>query len=196
MKRLYIYGIMLVPVLMLIGCGVRSVSLNPEATKRVVKTVPDWYNSPSDFIPEGYIGSRATDTSRDMMTADEKAQNAARGALRLQIEDIGETGNDRFVRETGLDEASEMVKRFEGTNRSASDAVLKNTKVHKSETHVEEEIYRAFVLIITPDPELELLRQLEQDAELMAKFEATEYYGDLSERLEKYRARANAKKNQ
>ena len=84
---------------------------------------------------------------------------------------------------------SEIVKRFEGGNQSASEAVLSLTTVHKSETHVEGSIYRAYVLIITPDPELALMRELERDAELMEKFEQTEYFSDLQKRIEAARDR-------
>ena len=41
--------------------------------------------------------------------------------------------------------------------------------------------------MVAPDPALETLRQLEQDKELMAKFEQTDYFNDLSKRLAKYR---------
>ena len=191
MKRWTVFSLVVVFILGMSGCGGSgSVNLNPEATKATIKAVPKWYNNPVDYIPEGSIGERATETSRDMMIADEKAQNAARGALRLQIEDIGETGNTRFVKETGLDRDSEIVKRFEGGNVSASASVLRNTRVIKSETHVEQGgIYRAYVLMTAPDPELELFRQLERDKELMEKFEQTEYFNGLSERIEKYKER-------
>ncbi len=174
----------------IISCGRGTgPSLVPDPTKAMVKKTPSFYNNPSDYIPEGYIGERATETSRDMMIADEKAQNAARGALRLQIEDIGETGNTRFVEENGLDAESAVVKRFTGGNESASAAALRNSRVIKSETYVDGDVYRVFVLMIAPDPELELMRQLERDKELMEQFKETEYFKELSEKIEKYRER-------
>jgi hypothetical protein len=190
MKRWTVFSLVVVFILGATGCSNESVDLNPKATESTIKSAPDWYTNPSDHIPEGSIGERATETSRDMMIADEKAQNAARGALRLQLEDIGETGNDRFVKETGLDGDSEIVKRFEGGNRSASASALKNSRVVKNQTRVEKGgIYRAYVLMIAPDPQLELLRQLARDKDIMEKFEQTEYFNDLSDRLDKYKER-------
>ena len=173
---------------MALNCtGSSGPNLNPDPTKKTINTVPDWYNNPDKYIPEGMIGVPATETSRDMMIAAEKAQNAARGALRLQISDIGETGNTRFVKETGLDAESQIVKRFEGGNESASSSALEASKVIHNETKKDGVVYRAYVLMCAPDPALETLRQLEQDKELMAKFEQTDYFNDLSKRLAKYR---------
>ena len=42
-------------------------------------------------------------------------------------------------------------------------------------------------LVMIGGETLETLRQLEQDKELMAKFEQTDYFNDLSKRLAKYR---------
>jgi len=189
MKKTTILAMIILSLCILVGCSNKSINLNPDPTKAVVKAAPDWYSNPNEFIPEGYIGTRATETSRDMMVADEKAQNAARGALRLQIEDVGETGNRRFVEETGLDAESEIVKRFTGGNESASAAALRGSKVLKSETHVEKDIYRAYILMIVPDPDLELFRQLEEDKALMEKFKETDYFNDLSVKIEKYMKR-------
>ena len=167
--------------------GSSGPNLNPEPTRSTIKAVPDFYTDPDKYTPEGMIGARASETSRDMMIADEKAQNAARGSLRLQVKDIGETGNTRFVKETGLDAESQIVKRFEGGNESASSSALEASRVIHNETQKDGVVYRAYVLMVIPDPALETLRQLEQDKELMAKFEQTDYFNDLSKRLARYR---------
>ncbi len=169
------------------GCGNKSVNISPKATHSTIKSVPDWYNNHIDFIPNGYIGVKANDTSRDMMISEEKAQNAARGRLRLQIKDIGKTGDDRWNQETGLGAESDLTKRFMGGNQSASAHALRGSRLIKSETRIEKEgVYRTYVIMIAPDPALELLRQLEKDKELMDKFEETNYFKDLSKQLDKY----------
>jgi|TARA_Y100000310_G_scaffold292003_1_gene320405 hypothetical protein len=182
----------LVAVLLLVGCG-QKVDITPEAERRTIQSQPDWYVAPDSHVPEGYIYARANDLSRDMMGSEEKAQTMARGILRTNTEDIGQAGAERFFRETGLDEDSDIGKNFQSGQESASDKVLTNTKVIKSETVIEKtsgrDLYRTYVLMTVPDPELETLRQLEKDKLLMMQFEATEYFGELSKKLERFRNR-------
>ena len=64
---------------------------------------------------------------------------------------------------------------------------LEASRVIHNETQKDGVVFRAYVLMVIPDPALETLRQLEQDKELMAKFEQTDYFNDLSKRLAKYR---------
>lgn len=170
-----------------------SVSLNPSPFVDNASSinVPEWYVEPSVEIPRGYIGATASETSRNMQVAMEKAQNSARGQMRLQIKDIGEAGSDRFRKEIGDDNSSSYYEFFEIATRSASDSAILNTKTAKSEIQKDGQIYRAYILMIAPDPELEVINELKKDDELWIEFQKTEFFNDLHNRIEEYKKENN-----
>ncbi|MBL7110280.1 MAG: hypothetical protein ISS11_08585, partial [Candidatus Marinimicrobia bacterium] len=161
--------------------------LNPTVKETGSSGIPKWYLNPNTRIKVGFIGATATETSRDIQTAMDKAQSAARGQLRMQIQDIGESGSDRFVKETGINDNSKIIKSFEIANRSASAAVLRKTELEISDIQKDGALYRAYVLLIAPDPELESVNEMKKDQELYLEFQKTEYFKDLNERLEKFK---------
>ena len=66
--------------LLIIGCGSKGgPDLSPEASRKTIKTAPDWYLSPPS--KEGFIGQATTATSQDMQMATDKARTAAATAL-------------------------------------------------------------------------------------------------------------------
>ncbi len=170
----------------------KSVPLTPYVKPTGSTGIPNWYLDPSTKIPTGYIGGVGNETSRDMGTALEKAKNAARGELRLNAKDIGEAGSDRFKKETGLNDHSNFIQSWEVATRSASDAVLNNTKTVISDVQQDGGVYRAYVLMVAPNPELALVDELKKDEELWVEFQKTEFFNDLHSRLEEFnKSKAN-----
>ncbi|MDP7126592.1 MAG: hypothetical protein QF859_07110 [Candidatus Marinimicrobia bacterium] len=165
----------------------KSVPLTPSVKPTGSTGIPDWYLNPNFKIPTGFIGGVGNETSRDMGTALEKAKNAARGELRMNAEDIGEAGSDRFKKETGFNDHSKFVQSWEVATRSASDAMLKNTKTVISDVQKDGSVYRAYVLMTSPNPELAIVDELQKDEELWVEFQKTEFFNDLHSRLEEYK---------
>jgi len=161
-------------------------SLNPTPKGTESTGIPEWFLAPNTNIPDGFIGAVGTETSMDMQLAMEKAQNAARGLLRIQIEDIGVSGSDRFVKEVGSNHSTKLIKSFTSANQSASNAVLSNSKVELTDVQDEEGVYRVYVLVITENPEIRIVNELKMDEEIWIEFQKTEYFKDLNQRLENF----------
>ena len=82
--RNYILFTLLIFGLLIIGCGSKSgPDLSPEASRKTVKNLPDWYmNTP---VKDGYQYSAAEATSQSMQLAVDKARVAAVSNLSQMI---------------------------------------------------------------------------------------------------------------
>ena len=71
--------------LILTGCGSKGgPDLSPEASRKTIKTAPDWMLNPSD--KQGFVQHSSTATSQDIQMALDKARTSAATTLAGLIE--------------------------------------------------------------------------------------------------------------
>lgn len=176
---------------MLTGCGSKSgPDLSPDASKRTLGDMPDWFlNNPEN---EGYKYYAATETSRDMQMAIDKAALTAANALAGQMDSEMNALVKRAKEETGLGDNSDVIDRFSSTQEQIISNSLQDYKIKHKDIQIESgNIYRAYVLIEWDEgaANKRLLAQIKADEALYTAMRTTELFDEMEEKTEAYRQR-------
>ena len=180
--------------LFIIGCGSKSgPDLSPEASRKTVKNLPDWYmNTP---VKDGYQYSAAEATSQSMQLAVDKARVAAVSNLSQMIKSEWNGYTKRVQEETGMGSDSSLLDQFSTTQENVISNQLDNVRVKEKEIQVENsagtQIYRAFVLVEFDEnaAQAKLLAQIKADQQLYDAIKASELIDEMEQKVEAYRQR-------
>ena len=180
--------------LFIIGCGSKSgPDLSPEASRKTVKNLPDWYmNTP---VKDGYQYSAAEATSQSMQLAVDKARVAAVSNLSQMIKSEWNGYTKRVQEETGMGSDSKLLDQFSTTQENVISNQLDNVRVKEKEIQVENSdgtrIYRTFVLVEFDEnaAQAKLLAQIKADQQLYDAIKAAELIEEMEQKVEAYRQR-------
>ena len=180
--------------LFIIGCSSKSgPDLSPEASRKTVKNLPDWYmNTP---VKDGYQYSAAEATSQSMQLAVDKARVAAVSNLSQMIKSEWNGYTKRVQEETGMGSDSKLLDQFSTTQENVISNQLDNVRVKEKEIQVENSdgtrIYRAFVLVEFDEnaAQAKLLAQIKADQQLYDAIKAAELIEEMEQKVEAYRQR-------
>ena len=180
--------------LFIIGCGSKSgPDLSPEASRKTVKNLPDWYmNTP---IKDGYQYSAAEATSQSMQLAVDKVRVAAVSNLSQMIKSEWNGYTKRVQEETGMGSDSSLLDQFSTTQENVISNQLDNVRVKEKEIQVENsagtQIYRAFVLVEFDEnaAQAKLLAQIKADQQLYDAIKASELIDEMEQKVEAYQQR-------
>jgi len=167
--------------------------LNPDASKKTLVSMPDWYlNLP---VNEGYKYVTATSTSRDMQVAVDKATLGASNKLAGQVKSEMNAVVDRVQKETGLGKDSDIIDVFTQTQEQIISTSLEGWKVSNKAIEVEKtdagRIYRAYVMVEWDEgaAQKQLLAKIKGDKQLFDAMEASELLDNMEEKVQRYRER-------
>ena len=193
MKNVYITSITVFGLLF-IGCGSRSgPDLSPEASRKTVKNLPDWYlNTP---VKEGFKYQTAEATSQSMQLAVDKARVAAVSNLSQMIKSEWNGYTKRVQEETGMGSDSKLLDQFSSTQENVISNQLEGVIVKEKDVQVENSdgtrIYRVFVLVEFDEnaSQEKLLAQIKADQVLYDAIKASELIDEMEHKVEEYRQR-------
>ena len=193
MRNYYLFTLLIFGLL-IIGCGSKSgPDLSPEASRKTVKNLPDWYLKTP--VKDEYQYSAAEATSQSMQLAVDKARVAAVSNLSQMIKSEWNGYTKRVQEETGMGSDSKLLDQFSTTQENVISNKLDNVKVKEKEIQVENSdgtrIYRAFVLVEFDEnaAEAKLLAQIKADQQLYDAIKATELIEEMEQKVEAYRRR-------
>ena len=180
--------------LFIIDCGSKSgPDLSPEASRKTVKNIPDWYlNTP---VNDGYQYAAAEATSQSMQLAVDKARVAAVSNLSQMIKSEWNGYTKRVQEETGMGSDSKLLDQFSTTQENVISNQLENVIVKEKEIQVENSggtrIYRIFVLVELDENAAQdkLLAQIKADQQLYDAIKASELIDEMEQKVEAYRQR-------
>ena len=187
MKKYLILTIITVS-LFIIGCGTKGgPDLTPEASRKTVKNLPDWYmNTP---VKNGFQYAGAEATSQSMQLAVDKARVAAVSNLSQMIKSEWNGYTKRVQEETGMGSDSKLLDQFSTTQENVISNQLENVLVKEKEIQVENSggtrIYRAFVLVELDEnaAQEKLLAQIKADQQLYDAIKAAELIDKMEKKL-------------
>ena len=180
--------------LLIIGCGSKSgPDLSPEASRKTVKNLPEWYmNTP---VKDGYQYAGAEATSQSMQLAVDKARLGAVSNLSQMIKSEWNGYTKRVQEETGMGSDSKLLDQFSTTQENVISNQLENVMVKEKEIQIENsngtQIYRAFVLVELDEnaAQEKLLAQIKADQQLYDAIKAAELIDEMEQKVEAYRQR-------
>ena len=193
MNKLFITYITIIGFLF-IGCGSKSgPDLSPEASRKTVKNLPDWYlNTP---VKEGFKYQAAEATSQSMQLAVDKARVAAVSNLSQMIKSEWNGYTKRVQEETGMGSDSKLLDQFSSTQENVISNQLEGVIVKEKDIQVEKSdgtrIYRVFVLVEFDENAAneKLLAQIKADQQLYDAIKASELVDEMEQKVEAYRQR-------
>ena len=180
--------------LLFIGCGSKSgPDLSPEASRKAVKNLPEWFvNTP---VKEGFKYTAAQATSQSMQLAVDKARVAAVSNLSQMIKSEWSGYTKRVQEETGMGSESKLLDQFSTTQENVISNQLENVMVQERDIQVENSdgtrIYRVFILVeydLNAANE-KLLAQIKADQQLYDAIRASELVDEMEQKVEAYRQR-------
>lgn len=143
--------------------------------------IPSWYlNKPTD---PNYFFASATQTSRDMQAAMDRATQNARVQISQTVNSHVESITEDFTEEVGADESSQYLSYFMTASRTVTDNSLSGSQVVSSDVVRDGDLWRAYVLVQYPigAANQALVDQLKQDEQLYTRFRAAEAFKKLDE---------------
>ena len=193
MKNYFLLTIMTIGLL-LIGCGSKSgPDLSPEASRKTVKNLPDWYISPPQLDDYKYAAAEAT--SQSMQLAVDKARVAAVSNLSQMIKSEWNGYTKRVQEETGMGSESKLLDQFSSTQENVISNQLEGIMVKEKDIQVENsngtQIYRVFVLVEFDEnaAQEKLLAQIKADQQLYDAIKVSELVDEMEQKVEEYRQR-------
>ncbi len=194
MKKHYL-SLIIITALFLAGCGSKGgPDLTPEASRKTIKSAPDWFQNPP--LKEGHITNASSATSQDMQMALDKARTSAASTLAGLIESEWNGLVKRAQEETGLAENSQIIDHFSNTQEQIISNRLRDIRVAQREIMEEKtddgtRIYRAYVLVEYDEgaAQKRLLAQIKADEQLYTAMRSTELYDEMEQKVEAYRQR-------
>ncbi len=181
-------------LLLLANCGTRTgPDLSPEASRKTLSNLPDWYLEPP--FKEGFRYETSTATSQDIQMAVNKASLDASNKLAGQVKSEMNGLIKRVQEETGLGEDSHVIDQFSQTQEQVIATALEDWKITKKEIQEEKSntgrIYRAYVLVEWDEgaAQKRFLSKIKSNEQIYTAIRATELYEEMEAKVEKYRER-------
>lgn len=174
----------------LVGCGsskqpASAPGSGPEP-EQVIDQAPDWYMSP----PEDSLAITATasEVSRDMQLAVDKAKTSARSAIAEQLGTKYEGLTKRFQEETGVGPDSELLDQYVNAYKTVTQQTLESTSAREQEVVGEGDRYRAYVLmeLSLSQANQALMDRIEDNRNMWTRFRATEAWEELEQEIRAY----------
>jgi len=195
MKKYFIFTL-IISGLIITGCTSKGgPDLSPEASRKTVKNLPEWYmNTP---VKDGYQYSTAEATSQSMQLAVDKARVAAVSNLSQMIKSEWNGYTKRVQEETGMGSDSKLLDQFSTTQENVISNQLENVMVKEKDIQLENSdgirIYRVFVLVEFDENAAQerLLDQIKADQQLYDAIKAAELVDEMEQKVEAYRERNN-----
>ena len=192
-----LFTIIIMSALILIGCGSKGgPDLSPEASRKTIKSAPDWMLNPP--YKEGFVQHASTATSQDIQMALDKARTSAATTLAGLIESEWNGLIKRAQEEIGLAENSKIIDHFSNTQEQVisnrlQDIRVARRKLQEEKTDDSRRIYRAYVLVEYDQgaSKKRLLAKIKADEQLYNALRATELYEEMEDKVEAYRQRHN-----
>ena len=171
-------------------------SLFSEQVAEVIANEPDWWTNPDE--KEGFVYGKGSGASRSKDASRMKAKNDVINDLSQKSKVITEGRTSFFTSETGTDENSELLEKFDNVQNTVWGGAVDGWVEIKSQTVVENSqdqqgkrktLYRTYILgaIDQGAADKKLLAQINRDKALRAAFEATKAQDKLQEELTKYK---------
>ena len=193
-KRTYKLSLIIIIGLFILNCGSnKGPDLSPDASRKTLKDVPEWYITTPE--KEGFKYVASTSTSQDLQLAVNKATLDASNRLAGQVESEMNALVKRAQEETGLGPDSHIIDQFSQVQEQVITTSLKDWSVSKKEIQEEKSdvgrIYRTYVLIEwdAGAAHQRLLEQLKQNEEIYTQIRATELFDEMEKKVEAYRER-------
>jgi len=156
------------------------------ASRSTLKSMPKWYSKPPK--DDKFLYAPATATSRDLQISLNKAEAEGRLQLGQQLEVKFSALTRRFAEETGEGAGAQLLQEYEQTYKAVVSQVLVGTKPRESKFQIEDGVYRAWVLMELPvgAASERLLKQIQQQEQMYARFRASQAFKELNAEVEKY----------
>jgi hypothetical protein len=156
------------------------------ASKATLRSMPGWFKKPPK--DKDFLYAPATATSRDLQIALNKAEAEGRLQLGQQLEVKYSALTRRFAEETGAGAGAQLLQEYEQTYKAVVSQVLIGTKPKDTKFQVEDGVYRAWALMELPvgAASERLLKQIQQQEQMYARFRASAAYKELNDEVEKY----------
>ena len=193
MKKIILLILMLV---IFIGCASKKgPDLSPDASRKTIGNMPEWFINPPK--KEGFRYNASTATSQDMQMALDKARTSAATTLAGLVESEWNGLVKRAQEETGLGPDSDIIDQFSNTQEQIISKRLNDISI--SEQTVQDErtdkgrIYRAYVLVEFNEGAANerLLAQIKANEKIYTAIRASELFDEMEEKVAKYRERYN-----
>mgnify|MGYP006118105507 CR=1 FL=1 len=193
--KINVLFICIISTLLISGCRSKGgPDLSPDASKKTIKSAPDWFLNPP--LKAGFLTNSSSATSQDMQMALDKARTSAASTLAGLIESQWNGLVKRAQEETGLAESSQVIDHFSNTQEQIISNRLKDIRVSQREILEEKtddgrRIYRAYILVEYDEgaAQKRLLAKIKADEQLYTAMRATELYDEMETKVEAYRKR-------
>jgi hypothetical protein len=166
-------------VIIFVGCGSSQTQVGD-------CQLPAWYtNLPSD---PNYLFQPATETSRDLQVAINKATITARTEISRQVEVKMEAMQKKFDEETGFGKDAQLSKMYTEGIKTIVSGVLNGSKVKYQEPCQTGEIWRGTVLVEYPigAANQALVQQLKSQEQLYTRFRASKTFEELQDDVKRF----------
>ena len=193
MKKVIVLFTMFV---LIIGCAdKKGPDLSPDASRKTIGNMPEWFINPPK--KESFRYNAATATSQDMQMALDKARTSAATTLAGLVESEWNGLAKRAQEETGLGPYSDIIDQFSNTQEQIISKRLNDISI--AEQTVQDErtdkggIYRAYVLVEFNEGAANerLLAQIKANEKIYTAIRATELFDEMEEKVAKYREQYN-----
>ena len=183
---------LLVTLLLTVGCGGSKKMVTTKATKEAMDNIPKWYLNPP--TESDYIFATATDKSRDLGMAVDKAAMSARRDIAKKIEVKLESLGKRFQDEVVLGEDTEIMDKYTTSMKEIVSTVLSGTNIDKKKVFKEGDFFRVYVLVSYSEgaASKRMADKIRQQKALMTKFQATKAWEELSKEVERFEQKKKA----
>ena len=179
-----------------IGCaGKKGPDLSPDASRKTIGNMPEWFMNPPK--KEGFRYNAGTATSQDMQLALDKARTSAATTLAGLVESEWNGLAKRAQEETGLGPDSDIIDQFSNTQEQIISKQLNDLFIAEQTVQDEKSdkgrIYRAYVLVEFNEGAANerLLDQLKANEKIYNAIRATELFEEMEDKVAKYRERYN-----
>jgi hypothetical protein len=160
---------------------------DPAPSKKAIQDIPEWIITPPKATADKSYSSGQGD-SRDMSIAINAAEADARNkmsqGLSVQMKSLEDKFQSSVRGEAGGEEA---LNTFRQAVRATTDQTLNGTTVASRKVTMDPSgtTYRVFVLMEGPSSSKVLMDKVKADANLMARFRASQAFQDLDAELKK-----------
>lgn len=163
-----------------------AASVDGAASKATLNAMPKWFGKPPK--DDKFLYAPATATSKDLQIALNKAEAEGRLQLGQQLEVKYSALTRRFAEETGEGVGAQLLQEYEQTYKAVVSQVLVGTKPKETKFQIENGVYRAWVLMELPvgAASERLMKQIQQQEQMYARFRASQAYKELNAEVEKY----------
>ena len=173
-------------LLLLIGCGHKTVTTGQLAPTTNALNVPEWFTN----VPEdpNYLYAPVTAESRDLQHAVNTAKEEGRADIARQMRVKISGMFKRFREETGVGEDAEFLGMETDVSKSIVSETLVGCKTKYQEILREGTGYRAYVLMELPIGAANeaLLSKIKENKRMYTRFRASQAFDELEEEVEKY----------